>query len=367
MYWQNSGDRNRAFTGWYKTKQIGMDIQKLLFGSFYGKEIYRFNLVNAKGNSISIINYGAAIISWKVKDNHEKARDIVMGFDKLEDYIKNDAYIGCIAGRYANRIANGRFTLHGTEYRLACNNGPNHLHGGNTGFDKVAWDAKIVEDVYPRVSLTYLSKDGEEGYPGNLSVTVDYIYTDNDELIIEYVAQTDKATPVNLTSHGYFNLTGDAGCSILDHTLQIHGDYYTAVNENQIPTGELCAVDKTAFDFNMPVKISGHISKTENGFDHNYVLKQGGNKYSLAAVLTDPGNEIQLSVFTTEPGLQFYSGNLLDGSSINRDGKPIGKHAALCLETQHFPDSPNRPEFPSAILLPGQTFTSRTVYKITVN
>jgi len=344
-----------------------MNIQKSLFGRMNDKDIYRFNLVNAKGNSISIINYGAAVISWKVKDKNERTRGIVMGFDNLDDYHKNDAYIGCIAGRYANRIADGRFTVQGTEFKLACNNGPNHLHGGITGFDKVAWDAKTVDDVNPRLSFTYYSKDGEEGYPGNLSVKVDYIYTDNDELIIEYFAQTDKATPVNLTSHGYFNLTGDADRSILDHSLQIHADYYTAVNENQIPTGELCAVDKTAFDFNMPAKISGQISKTENGFDHNYVLKHDGNKLSLAVVLTDPENELQLSVYTTEPGLQFYSGNLLDGSITNRDGKPVSKHAALCLETQHFPDSPNRPEFPSTILLPGDAFTSATIYKISVN
>jgi aldose 1-epimerase len=343
-----------------------MDIQKLLFGRINDKDIYRFNLVNAKGNSISIINYGANIISWKVKDGHGKTRDIVMGFDNLDGYLKNNAYIGCIAGRYANRIANGRFTLYGKEYKLACNNGPNHLHGGNTGFDKVAWDAAIVDDVYPRISLTYTSKDGEEGYPGNLFVKVDYTYTENDELIIDYFAQTDKATPVNLTNHSYFNLTGDAGSGILEHSLQVHADHYTAVDENQIPTGELRKVDKTAFDFNAPGKISRHISKTENGFDHNYVLKQDSNKYSLAAVLTDPENEIQLSVYTTEPGLQFYSGNLLDGSLINRDGKPIGTHAALCLETQHFPDSPNCPGFPSTILLPGETFVSRTMYKITV-
>ncbi len=332
-----------------------------------GKDIYRFNLVNAKGNSISIINYGATIISWKVKDDHEKNRDIVMGFDNLDDYLENNAYIGCIAGRYANRIVNGRFSLQGTEYKLACNNGPNHLHGGNTGFDKVAWDATVLDDVYPRISLTYSSKDGEEGYPGNLLVTVDYTYTDNEELIIDYFAQTDKATPVNLTNHSYFNLTGDAGAGILEHSLQVLADHYTAVDENQIPTGELCAVDKTAFDFNAPVKISRHISQTAYGFDHNYVLKNDGNKITLAAVLSDPGNELQLSVYTTEPGLQFYSGNLLDGSLINRDGKPIGKHAALCLETQHFPDSPNRPGFPSTILLLGETFTSRTIYKITVN
>lgn len=343
-----------------------MNISKSLFGELEGKEIYRFVLTNAKGNSVSIINYGATIISWEVKNNKNVKKDIVAGFNDLEDYLKNDVYLGCIVGRYANRIANGKFTINGTEYHLANNNGVNHLHGGNKGFDKVIWDAALSGSATPKLLLAYSGKDGEEGYPGNLSVKVEYSYTDDDELQIGYFAQTDKATPVNLTNHSYFNLTGDISKSILDHSLQINAGYYTAVNENQIPTGELIPVDKTAFDFNILKKISGNFNKTKNGYDHNYVLKHNSNELSLAALVCSPENELQLSVYSTEPGMQFYSGNLLNGSLINRDGKPIQKHTAFCLETQHFPDSPNQPHFPSTLLLPGKEFRSKTVYKISI-
>jgi aldose 1-epimerase len=342
-----------------------MNISKSLFGEFEGKEVYKFVLTNTKGNSVSIINYGATIISWQVKDNKNVNRDIVAGFNGLEDYLTNDVYLGCIVGRYANRIANGKFTINGTEYHLISNNGINHLHGGTKGFDKVIWDTALVESAKPKLTLSYSSKDGEEGYPGNLSVKVEYSYTD-DELQIEYFARTDKATPVNLTNHSYFNLTGDISKHILDHSLQINAGHYTAVNEDQIPTGELIAVDKTAFDFNMLKKISDNFSKTKNGYDHNYVLKHTGNELSLAALVNSPEDELQLSVYTTEPGMQFYSGNLLNGTLINRDGKPIQKHSAFCLETQHFPDSPNQPHFPSTLLLPGKEFRSKTVYKISI-
>lgn len=341
-----------------------MGIEKSLFGRHNEKDVFRFRITNAKANSVSIINYGAAIISWKIKDDKKVYRNIVAGFDNLEDYIKNDVYLGCIAGRYANRIANGRFKIGGTEYLLTCNNAVNHLHGGDTGFDKVVWNAEIVQDAIPKLVLTYFSKDGEEGYPGNLKVKVEYSYNDDDELLIEYFAETDKPTPVNLTSHSYFNLTGDIGKNILDHTLQINAGHYTAVNENQIPTGELAVVDDTGFDFNAPKKIAENFDKTADGFDHNYVLNRDKEELSLAAILSDPENELRLSVYTTEPGMQFYSGNLLDGSLINRDGKPIGRYAALCLETQHFPDSPNHPHFPSTILYPGEKYNSKTVYKI---
>jgi len=341
-----------------------MTIIKNLFGELAGKEINRFTLSNEKGNTVSMINYGATLISWQVKDAAGNSRDIVAGFDDLETYLSNKAYMGCIAGRYANRIANGKFKISGIEYQLACNNDPNHLHGGNKGFDKVAWDAVIIDGAIPKLSLSYLSKDGEEGYPGNLAVKIEFSYTNSDELIIEYFAETDKATVLNLTSHGYFNVDGDLSGSILDHSLQVNADFYTSVDEHNIPTGELCAVNGTAFDFNVPEKISGKIDKTGSGFDHNYVLRNDGNQLSLAAVLTDSKNELHLSVYTTEPGMQFYSGNLLDGSLVNRDGKPINMHSALCLETQHFPDSPNQPQFPSTILLPGDAFISKTVYQV---
>jgi aldose 1-epimerase len=344
-----------------------MKITKSLFGEFAGKEVYKFTLANEKGNAVSIINYGAAIISWQVADKANVARDIAVGFDDLETYLKNTAYMGCIAGRYANRIANGKFKLDRTEYQLACNNGPNHLHGGNKGFDKAIWDAVITDEPIPKLSLSYLSKDEEEGYPGNLSVKVEYSYTENDELIIDYFAEADKSTPVNLTNHCYFNLTGNVDNDISDHLLQINADHYTPVNGHQIPTGDLSAVSNTEFDFTALKRISQNTGKAVMDFDHNYVLNKSDNELSLAATLCDPLNELTLLVYTTEPGMQFYSGNFLDGSLINRDGKSIAKHAALCLETQHFPDSPNQPEFPCSILQPGKKFTSKTVYKIVVN
>jgi len=334
-------------------------ITKSLFGNHEGKYIYRFTLYNNKGNCVSIINYGAIIISWLVQD-----KDIVAGFGDLKDYINNDAYFGCIAGRYANRIAAGKFRINGNLYELARNNGINHLHGGNKGFDKVIWDAGSNEMEEPSLSLHYLSTDGEEGYPGNLKVKVEYDYTDDDELIIGYFAETDKATPVNLTSHCYFNLTGDVSKNILDHSLLINADHYTPVNESQIPTGEIKAVRETAFDFKEMTTIGCNNNTMQAGYDHNFVLNKNGDPFSFAASLVAPEDDLQLSVFTTEPGLQLYTGNLLDGHLINRDGKQLNKQSALCLETQHFPDSPNQPGFPSCILLPDKKYFSKTVYKI---
>lgn len=334
-------------------------IIKTLFGEQEGKKIYRFTLRNGKGNSVSVINYGGAVISWVVKD-----KNIVVGFNNLKDYIKNDSYFGCITGRYANRIANGSFRINGTVYNLSRNDGNNHLHGGHRGFDKMIWDATINEPENSVLSLHYLSKDGEEGYPGNLDVRVDYAYTDDDELIIGYFAETDRPTPVNLTSHSYFNLTGDLSRTILQHSLLINAGQYTPVNGNQIPTGELKTVDTTAFDFREPVTIADINDKIEGGYDHNFVLDKPGELFSFAASLVSPEKDLHLSVFTTEPGLQLYTGNLLDGTYINRDGKPISKHSAICLETQHFPDSPNQPDFPSCILMPGKKYFSKTVYKV---
>ncbi len=335
-------------------------IIKNLFGNYRGEDIYQFTLLNAKGNSVSIINYGGIITSWLVK-----GKNIVAGFDNLNDYTGNDAYFGCITGRYANRIANGQFRINGTLFTLSRNDGKNHLHGGDKGFDKVIWDVKLNGMAEPVLSLHYLSKDGEEGYPGNLDVKVDYSYTDDDELIIGYFAETDKATPINLTNHCYFNLTGDMSKNILDHSLLINADHYTPVNLNQIPTGEVKMVDETAFDFKEQIEIACNNSKLEGGYDHNFVLNKEDDNFSFAASLIAPGNELQLSVFTTEPGLQLYTGNLLDGTINTRDGKPINKQSAVCLETQHFPDSPNQPNFPSSILLPGKKYFSKTVYKIT--
>ncbi|HLA59534.1 MAG TPA: aldose epimerase family protein [Puia sp.] len=336
-----------------------------LFGKHAGRDIYQFTLINGKGNSVSIINYGGIITSWMVKDKEGVERNIIAGFNNLEDYINNTAYFGCITGRYANRIANGKFRINGDLFTLARNDGENHLHGGNRGFDKVIWNANVDETADPVLSLQYISKDGEEGYPGNLDVKVNYSYSDNDELIIEYCAQTDKATALNLTNHCYFNLSGDMDRPILDHSLFINADHYLPVNDEQIPTGSLESVDGTAFDFKLLTSIVRNARKVEGGFDHNFVLNKLHDSFSFAASLVAPDGDLQLSVFTTEPGLQLYTGNLLDGSLRDRDGKPIGKQSALCLETQHFPDSPNHPNFPSTILLPGKKYFSKTIYKIT--
>jgi len=339
-------------------------ITKEHFGELDGKDIFRFTIENAKGNSVSVINYGGTITSWIITDVNKTVKNIVVGFNTLQEYLDDTAYFGCIAGRYANRIANGHFSINGTNYVLACNDGKNHLHGGNSGFNKKAWDASVIVKEYPVLSLNYFSRDGEEGYPGNLKVTAEFSYTDDDELIIGYSAETDKPTPVNLTSHCYFNLSGDMNSPVLDHSLQINADNYTPLNEEQIPTGELIPVEETAFDFRELTAIKAKLETAAEEYDHNFVLNKNGTAFLFAALLAGPSGQPQLSVFTTEPGLQLYTGNLLDGSSRNRDGKAVNKYAALCLETQHFPDSPNQPDFPSTILMPGKKYFSKTVYKI---
>jgi aldose 1-epimerase len=335
-------------------------ISKNLFGIHDGKDIYQYTIKNSKGNYISLISYGGIITSWLVN-----GKNIVAGFNNLADYKNNRAYMGCIIGRYANRIAWGKFSIDKKEYILNCNNEVNHLHGGYRGFDKVNWDVTINEIEGATITLQYLSKDGEEGYPGNLHVTVSYTYTNDDELIIEYSALADRATPVNLTSHCYFNLSGDISKTILTHSLLINAALYIPVNEFQIPSGERRATEGTAFDFSEYKIIGESMEKVNGGYDHSFVLNKSANDLSLAAILVAPDKEMQLTVYTTEPGLQLYTGNILDGSLINRDGKAINKHNALCLETQHFPDSPNQLYFPSTILLPGEKYYSRTIYKMT--
>lgn len=339
-------------------------INKELFAVYNDREIHLFTLINTRGNSVSVINYGGTITSWMIKTIKGGVQNIVVGLDSFQDYLRNNAYFGSTVGRYANRIAGGRFTINGTSYNLACNNGANHLHGGDKGFDKVVWDAFIRDTAIPVLTLHYFSRDGEEGYPGNLDLRMEISYTNDDELIIEYFAETDKPTPVNLTNHGYFNLSGDMNAGILDHALQVNADHYTPVNDEQIPTGEIVPVAGTAFDFRVLKSLKEGIKKTREGFDQNFVLNKNGNPFSFAALLAGPGGHPKMSVFTTEPGLQLYTGNLLDGSSKNRDGKGVGKYSALCLETQHFPDSPNQPDFPSTILMPGKKFFSKTVYKV---
>lgn len=342
-------------------------ISKAAWGSTDGKDVALYTLTNSKGTEVKITNYGGIVTSWTVPDKAGNRSSIVVGFDSLSGYLAKPPYFGALIGRYGNRIAKGKFTLNGTTYTLATNNGANHLHGGNKGFDKVVWDASIPDSSKPSLQLTYVSKDGEEGYPGNLTVTVHYTLTDDDELKIEYDATTDKATPVNLTNHSYFNLTGTTANTILDHTLQIDADNYTPVDTTLIPTGEIKPVKGTPFDFTKAEKIGARIDSVKGGYDHNFVLNKKGTSLEKVATLEEAASGRKLEVWTTEPGLQFYSGNFLDGQFTDASGKPIILHSALCLETQHFPDSPNEPKFPSTILQPGQKYHTETVYKVSVS
>jgi aldose 1-epimerase len=304
-----------------------------------------------------------------VPDRSGKPGNIVLGFDRLEPYLAGVPYFGSTIGRVGNRIAKGTFRLNGKTYKLATNNGPNHLHGGLKGFDKVVWKAEVAA-AGATVRFSYHSPDGEEGYPGNLDVAVAYTLTDANELHLDYTATTDKATPVNLTNHSYFNLAGEGSGGILDHVLAIYADQLTPVDDTLIPTGKLAAVKGTVFDFTTPTAIGARIAKVPIappvGYDHNYVLRPRGNMagsgLTLAARVTEPTSGRVMEVRTTEPGIQFYSGNFLDGTIKNRKGVPYEKHAAFCLETQHYPDSVNHPNFPSTILEPGRTYRTTTVY-----
>ncbi len=346
--------------------QTKTGITKTAWGNTDGKEVFLYTLTNAKGEQVKISTYGGIVTSWLTPDKNGAASNIVLGFDSLSGYLAKPPYFGALVGRYGNRIAKGKFTIDGSEYTLATNNGANHLHGGIKGFDKQVWDAAIDSDTSATLLLSYTSKDGEEGYPGNLKVSVRYTLTDDDELKIDYTATTDKATPVNLTNHSYFNLTGNVTNTILDHTLMIAADNYTPVEGGLIPTGEIKPVKGTPFDFTSPKKIGLEIDSVPGGYDHNFVLNKKDSSLQLVAAVSDSISGRMLEVYTTEPGIQFYTGNFLDGTIKTSDGKSINKHAALCLETQHFPDSPNQPSFPTTILQPGETYHTTTVYKISV-
>jgi len=332
-----------------------------------------FTLKNDHGMIVKITNYGAIITSIIVPDRQGHLADVALGFHRLEDYMNSvdRPYFGAIVGRYGNRIAKGKFSLNGTEYKLATNNGENHLHGGIIGFDKVVWDAKPISgEGWSGVEMSYLAKDKEEGYPGNLSVSVTYKLNDKNELSVDYHATTDKETPVNLTQHTYFNLKGEGNGDILNHELTINADRFTPVDATQIPTGDLIGVENTPLDFTKPKTIGRDIkSKNQqieygNGFDHNFVLNRTKDQaMTMAARVHEPLTGRVLEVETTEPGLQFYCGNFLDGRLIGKSGKPYVQRGGFCLETQHFPDSPNHPQFPNTILHPGEEFNSRTVFR----
>ena len=335
------------------------------WGERDGQKVYLYTLTNKHGMQVKITNYGGTVTSWIAPDKNGKKSSIVIGFDSLQRYTPFVPFFGALIGRYGNRIGKGQFTLDGTMYKLATNNGPNHLHGGTKGFDKRVWDVLPTNENMPSLTLHYLSKDGEEGYPGNLDVTVNYTLTDKDELAIDYKATTDKATPVNLTNHSYFNLSGDVSNTILDDMLWIDADNYTPMDNTSIPTGEIKPVKGTPFDFTSPHKVRGQIDSVRNGYDHNFVLNKKANAFKRVAFVFDPQSGRKLEVYTTEPGLQFYSGNFLNGLKTS-SGQPINRRTALCLETQHFPYSPNQPNFPNTILRPGEKFHSVTKYKLTV-
>ena len=349
--------------------EIKVTVQK--YGIADGKEVNLYTFTNTNGMTAKITNYGAIVQSLTAPDKNGKYEDVTLGYDKLEDYINDKSYFGCIVGRFGNRIAKGKFTLDGKEYTLAANNGPNHLHGGIKGFNKVVWDAEVVVKGkdFGGLKLTYLSKDGEEGYPGNLNCTVIYTLTDQNELRIEYKATTDKPTPVNLTHHSYFNLSGNGKQNILNQELWINADYYTPVDETLIPTGEIAPVKGTPFDFTKPTAIGARINEKNtqleygHGYDHNWVLNDADGSLKLQASLYDPASGRLMEIYTQEPGLQFYSGNFLDGSITGKYGVKYTRNYCAVLETQHFPDSPNQPDFPSVILKPGQTYHTETVYK----
>jgi len=336
-----------------------------------GMAVDEYTLTNANGVELKIITYGGTITSIKAPDRNGNAANVALGFENLKDYETRSPFFGCVTGRFANRIAAGKFAIDGQDYRLALNNGPNALHGGLKGFDKRVWTAAPLPGA-EGVALTYLSQDGEEGYPGDLSVKVVYTLTEQNEVRIDYTATTGKPTVVNLTNHCYFNLAGEGVGATYDHILKINADRYTPVDANLIPTGELAPVAGTPLDFRLP-KAIGPGSRSDHeqivkgkGYDHNFVLNRPSpddKTLVLAARLYDPGSGRIMETWTTEPAVQFYGGNFLDGSIYGASGRAYRQSDGLCLETQHYPDSPNQPQFPTTLLRPGQTYQTTTIYK----
>ena len=346
-------------------------IKKELFGKLKdGRPVHVYTLTNSKGMVAQITPFGGALVSLLAPDREGKLEDIVLGYDNLEGYINDTQSFGTTIGRYANRIGKGNLTINGQSYQLALNNGENHLHGGNVGFAKKLWKAKSIElEDGVAVQLNYLSKDGEENYPGNLDLTVIYKLTNNNELQIDYEASTDKTTVVNLTHHSYFNLNGNGSGNILDHELSINADKITQTDAGMIPTGQLMDITDTPFDFRKATAIGTRINepheqlKFGNGYDHNWVLNNWDQSLKSAATLYAPSSGRMMETLTTEPGLQVYTGNWLTPAIISKKGMPTSPRQAVCLETQHFPDSPNQPNFPSTILKPGAKYTQQTIYR----
>lgn len=347
--------------------------KNILNTTINNKMLRLFTLKNRNGVKVEITNFGGKVVSIQVPDKHGDFDDIVLGYDNVEGYINGNPYFGALVGRCANRISGGKFTLEGIDYQLAQNIGENHLHGGIKGFNDVVWDAKQLEiNGGQAIELTYLSKDGEENYPGNLSVKVTYSLSENNELKIDYLASTDKTTIVNLTHHSFFNLAGEGNGDVLNHEILINADAFTVTDKDSIPTGEIRSVKATPMDFRKAKTIGKDIEADYeqliwgNGFDHNWVLNKNTKELSFAASAYEPNSGRFMEVWTDQPGMQLYTGNYLDGSDIGKGGKAYHRRTAFCFETQHFPDTPNHPEFPSTILNPGEAYKQTCIYKFSV-
>ncbi len=340
-------------------------ITKDYYGTTMNKEIHQYTVQNKAGMIVKVINYGGTITDIIVPDRDKQFANVVLNFASLDGYLQEgNPYFGSTVGRYANRIAGATFSLNGERYQLAPNNFGNSLHGGIRGFDKVFWEVSILSDS--SLALRYTSPDGEEGFPGTLTSEVILSLGEDNTLTFTYSATTDKATPVNLTNHSYFNLSGGKDSTILNHELMVNANRITLVNDQLLPTGELLSVLGTPFDFSTSKRIGNDLSKVVGGYDHNFILNKTEKELASAAILYDPSSGRQLELFTTEPGVQFYSGNFLDGTLAHVNGKSYHKHAGLCLEPQHFPDSPNQPTFPNTILHPGETYSQISVFKFSV-
>jgi aldose 1-epimerase len=350
-----------------KTKEM---VTTQSFGSFDGKDVSLYTLTNKKGDVLKLSNYGAVIVEIIVPDRNGKKENVTLGYDNLDGYVNGDPYFGKVVGQYANRIAKGKFTLDGVDYTLAINNGPNALHGGPTGWHSRVWDAQVLKNTdFPAIRFTYNKPDMEEGYPGNVVAEVVYTWTDNDEIILDYKVSTDRKTVVNITNHAYFNLHGAGTGDILDHEAVIRASSFTPVDSTLIPTGEIRPVEGTPFDFRTPHLIGVRIGedydqlKLGGGYDHNFVLD---NAEEVDAMVYDPSTGRVLEVLTDQPGVQLYTGNFLNGTQKGHSGKVYNYRSGFCLETQHFPDSPNQPAFPSVILMPEEPFLSSTTFRFSV-
>jgi aldose 1-epimerase len=354
------------------TTQAATHIDKKSFGRTDAGEAFLFTLSREGAPTVAITNQGGFIVAIVAKDRAGKPADVALGYKDFDGYVRGKDFLGCLVGRYANRIAKGEFTLDGKKHTLAKNNGPNALHGGPGGFHSRLWTARVVSAPDGEaLELTYVSRDGEEGYPGTMTAKVVYSLRADGGLVIDYSATTDAPTIVNLTNHAYFNLAGEGEGTILGHEMQLESDVFTPVDPTLIPTGEMKPVEGTPFDFRKAAAIGARIENADEqlkrggGYDHNFVLRGKAGELRLVARVAEPKSGRVLEVFTTEPGIQFYSGNFLDGSTTGKSGKPYVKRGGFCLEAQHYPDSPNRPEWPSVVLRPGQTYRQTTVYRVT--